>query len=93
MYASLLSPLGGIPEFFIEGIALGMGYNRGIKPPPIEAVNTFPLVTALYSKNKTQIGASSIEGPPSPTYVKEQFALLSQYLPAVKDVVYDGGRT
>ena len=84
MYASLLAPLGGIPEFFIEGIALGMGYNRGIKPPPIEVVHRFPLVTALYEKNKTQIGASSIEGPPSPTYVKEQFALLSKYLPAVK---------
>ena len=84
VYASLLSPLGGIPEFFIEGIALGMGYNRGIKPPPIEAVNKFPLVTALYSKNRTQIGASSADGPISPTYAKEQFALLSKYLPAVK---------
>ena len=84
IYASLLAPLGGVPMFFIEGIALGMGYNRGIKPPPIEVVHRFPLVTAFYEKNKTQIGASPIEGPPSPTYVKEQFALLSKYLPAVK---------
>ena len=41
VYASVLYPLGGIPALFIEGIALGMGYNRGIKPPPIEVIHNF----------------------------------------------------
>jgi hypothetical protein len=75
VYASLLTPLGGDPAFFIEGIALGMGYNRGIERIPVEDVNKFPLVTALYS---------SMDGPPSITYVKNQFRLLSKYIPAVK---------
>ena len=84
VYASLLYPLGGIPALFIEGLALGMGYNRGIKPPPIEVIHTFPLVTALYEKNKVKLVLLPQMNLSSPTYVKEQFALLSQYLPSVK---------
>ena len=82
IYASVLTPLGGIPELFVEGLALGMGYNRGIKVPPIEEINRFPLVTALYARNRRQNGLAAA-GPHSMTYVKQQFALLGKYLPAV----------
>ncbi len=81
IYASLLRPLGGPAAFFIEGIALGVGYNRGIRTIPTDQVNRFPLVTAL---KLTKEGAKNVDTS-SISYIKEQFALLSKYLPAVPD--------
>ncbi len=37
-------PIGGPPFFFVEGLALGFGYNRGFNLPPLDQVDTFPLV-------------------------------------------------
>lgn len=44
IYAFLDKPLGGPPCFFVTGLAAGLGYNRSLKTPPIEAIDSFPLV-------------------------------------------------
>ncbi|MBO3461277.1 hypothetical protein G7B40_031795 [Aetokthonos hydrillicola Thurmond2011] len=43
-YAVLDYPLGGPAFFFVTGFALGFGYNRYLKVPPINKLAEFPLV-------------------------------------------------
>lgn len=42
----LAAPLGGPACFFVTGLAGGLGYNRTLKLPAIEDVETYPLVAA-----------------------------------------------
>lgn len=45
VFALLDYPLGGIPAFFVTGLAAGFGYNRLLKvPETVEEVEDFPLV-------------------------------------------------
>lgn len=44
LYAYLGYPIGGPAFFFVEGLAAGFGFNRSVRVPAIENVNTFPLV-------------------------------------------------
>lgn len=44
IYATLNMPLGGPPFFFVNGLSLGYGYNRGLVMPTIDKVLEFPLV-------------------------------------------------
>ena len=44
IYAFLDKPLGGPPCFFITGLAAGFGYNRSLRLPTIEEIDSFPLV-------------------------------------------------
>lgn len=44
VYALVDYPLGGVPFFFVEGLALGFGYNRAVNVPPVERLSEFPLV-------------------------------------------------
>ena len=44
VYAMVDYPLGGVPFFFVEGLALGFGYNRLVNIPSIERLSEFPLV-------------------------------------------------
>ena len=44
VYALVDYPLGGVPFFFVQGLALGFGYNRLVNIPPIEKLSEFPLV-------------------------------------------------
>ncbi len=76
-YLAVNYPIGGVPAFFVEGLALGFGYNRGVRIPPIEQVNQFPLVTAL-AENET-IGHALT--PETLAKVKQRFNSLSNYLP------------
>lgn len=52
LYLMLSVPLGGPPFFFIEGLALGMGVNRGVNLPDVKSVNKFPFVAAVMGNNK-----------------------------------------
>ncbi|MGE5329263.1 MAG: DUF6603 domain-containing protein [Deltaproteobacteria bacterium] len=52
MYLMLACPLGGPAFFFVNGLALGMGVNRGIKLPDVKAVDTFPFVAAAMGTGK-----------------------------------------
>ena len=45
IYAVLGVPLGGVPFFFVTGLAAGFGYNRNLIMPSIYEVNKFPLVS------------------------------------------------
>ena len=45
IFAVLEYPLGGIPAFFVTGLAVGFGYNRRLNAPKtVEEVELFPLV-------------------------------------------------
>ena len=84
-YAALLYPLGGDPAFFIKGVALGMGYNRGVKVPPIHLVNKFLLVTALQQTPPVKAGKKGLAGAgESVAEIKQKFAILSKYLPEMQ---------
>jgi hypothetical protein len=45
-YAVLSAPIGGIPAFYVNGLALGFGYNKRLSLPSIEEVPDYPLVSA-----------------------------------------------
>lgn len=45
-YLAVSYPLGGIPAFYVTGLAAGFGVHRAIRLPDIHQVSTFPLVTA-----------------------------------------------
>nr|WP_020406518.1 DUF6603 domain-containing protein [Hahella ganghwensis] len=47
VFGALDIPLGGIPEFFVTGVAAGFSYNRSLKIPSIDEVQTFPLVEGV----------------------------------------------
>ncbi len=44
IFGMLQVPLGGIPPFFVNGIAAGFSYNRDLTLPDITEVQDFPLV-------------------------------------------------
>jgi hypothetical protein len=44
VYALVDYPIGGVPFFFVQGLALGFGYNRLVNIPSIEKLSEFPLV-------------------------------------------------
>ena len=46
IFAVLHRDLGGPSFFHVTGLAVGFGYNRKLKLPPIEEVQSFPLVRA-----------------------------------------------
>ncbi len=77
-YLAVNYPIGGIPAFFVEGLALGFGYNRGIALPDVKDVHQFPLVTALKGKGQN-IGAKLDQQ--ALTVLKQQSQALSRYLP------------
>lgn len=45
-YLAIIAPLGGIPAFFVKGLAAGFGYNKKLELPSIENVSKYPLITA-----------------------------------------------
>ena len=47
LYGAFVGVLGGPPEFFVTGLAVGGGYNTRLALPPIEQVADFPLVQAV----------------------------------------------
>lgn len=49
-YAVLSAPLGGLPEIFITGIALGFGYNKRIDMPSVDKIPNFPLIKGAMGK-------------------------------------------
>jgi hypothetical protein len=53
-------PLGGSPEFFVEGIAVGMGYNSRLAvPTDVSGVASFPLVQAAMPPDPLSIGTGA----------------------------------
>ncbi|MGB0525770.1 MAG: DUF6603 domain-containing protein, partial [Flammeovirgaceae bacterium] len=44
LYAFLGVPIGGPPFFFVDGLALGFGFNRQVILPPLNQLADFPLI-------------------------------------------------
>ncbi len=57
MYLSVNRPIIGYPFFFLDGIAGGLGFNRGLNIPDIDGVANFPLVS--WSTGHNPPGANS----------------------------------
>jgi hypothetical protein len=55
IYALIDYPLGGPSFFFVEGGALGFGYNRSFTMPTIEQVAEFPLVKQALSPSNSKL--------------------------------------
>ena len=75
IFVALSAPLGGPAFCFFTGLALGFGYNRGLKLPAEGDVQRFPLVAAM--GDSAAIGGDNA----SPATV---LATLEQWVPPVK---------
>lgn len=53
IFGALNMPLGGVPAFFITGVAAGFGYNRSIKIPAINEIMDYPLVAGVLNGSLT----------------------------------------
>lgn len=73
VYASLNTPLGGPPFFFVTGLSAGFGYNRKLTMPSVDRVRDFPLV------------AEGMEGQALPPGAGKK--LLMKELEAIKSYV------
>ena len=51
VFVNLNVPLGGIPEFFVVGLAGGFGYNRDLVIPGPGDIGSFPLVAGAINPN------------------------------------------
>ncbi|MBD2385023.1 DUF6603 domain-containing protein [Cylindrospermum sp. FACHB-282] len=69
VYAVLDYPIGGPAFFFVRGLAAGFGYNRLLHLPPVDQIDTFPLV---------QEAVGSLAGTPN---LADELAKLQQYIP------------
>ncbi|MEJ2167621.1 MAG: hypothetical protein P8X90_19005, partial [Desulfobacterales bacterium] len=58
IFAMLAAPLGGVPAFFVTGIAAGFGINRAFIPPAIAEVEKFPLIAGIADPG--QLGGGQI---------------------------------
>lgn len=54
IFGTLSAPLGGVPAFFVTGVAAGISYNRSLKIPSIDDVQSFPLVSGLSDGSFTE---------------------------------------
>ncbi|ROS01785.1 hypothetical protein EDC56_2230 [Sinobacterium caligoides] len=75
-YLAIECPLGGVPAFFVEGLALGFGYNRGIELPPIGELHQFPLIEVFREDDENEDDVDPL------VTLRTQASNLSRYLPA-----------
>lgn len=47
-FGALKAPLGGVPAFFVTGVAAGFGVNRRVIVPPVSKVQDFPLLPGRF---------------------------------------------
>jgi len=90
IYAFLDYPLGGPAFFFVEGLAVGFGYNRRLIVPPINQISQFPLVSEVMPHSpKTTSPPSSPDPPSSPEdpgkTVGEKISEMVAYIPPQTD--------
>ena len=84
IYAFLDYPLGGPAFFFVEGLAVGFGYNRRLIVPPINQISSFPLVSEVMPHSpKTTSPPSSPEDPGQT--VGDKIAEMVAYIPPQTD--------
>lgn len=59
LYLMISAPMGGPAFFFVNGLVLGMGINRGVKLPDIKNVDKFPLVAAAMGNGGSKLKPNS----------------------------------
>lgn len=77
LYAVLNYPIGGPAFFFVTGLAAGFGYNRSLKMPDIDQVETFPMVALA-------MGAGSA---PTPSTDADRRMMLTNVLNSLHDSI------
>ena len=55
LYLMVGAPIGGVPAFFVTGLAAGFGINRGLRVPDVKQVKSFPLVSMVMEKKTLDI--------------------------------------
>ncbi|MBD2357426.1 hypothetical protein H6G41_22870 [Tolypothrix sp. FACHB-123] len=55
IYGILDKPLGGVPFFFVTGLALAFAYNRSLILPTLDEIPQFPLVRAALDGGKADV--------------------------------------
>lgn len=79
VFVWLDAPLGGPPCFYVTGLAGGFGYNRALRIPAQDQVQSFPLVAGV--SNPALLGVTP--GPPSvPPAPQTALATLQDWVPA-----------
>jgi len=75
IYAVLDFPLGGVPAFYVTGLAAGFGLNRQLVMPAVDQVKSFPLV------------AEAMDPPTVPTdaggagsFIAQEMGVLHEHL-------------
>jgi hypothetical protein len=63
IFAFVNSNIGGPPSFYVQGLALGFGYNKEVIVPTINQVSSFPLLAGL--SNPSELGLSDSSTPKS----------------------------
>ncbi|MFY9620657.1 MAG: DUF6603 domain-containing protein [Pyrinomonadaceae bacterium] len=79
MFAVLHAELGGPPCFRVNGIAVGFGYHRKFKLPPIEEVQNFPLVRGALEENYLNPPGVSTQ-----VLIRNAMEKLREYIPPSK---------
>ena len=72
LYGYLGAPLGGPPFFFVTGLALGVGFNRGLNLPKPEDFGIFPLTAAALKPSGTALTVKDL---------KDMMLSLDKYIP------------
>ena len=85
VFVNLNVPLGGIPEFFVVGLAAGFGYNRDLVIPGPGDIGSFPLVAGAIDPNFFPKGP---DGKANPTAALQK---LGDVVPAVIGQYWVGG--
>jgi hypothetical protein len=89
IYALVDYPIGGPPFFYVEGLALGFGYNRTIKLPTIDEVSEFPLVKYAMAKPATPMTPMEVVaklGEKIPPAVGEYFVTAGVRFTSFKNI-------
>ncbi|MDB5248026.1 MAG: hypothetical protein JWQ40_2420 [Segetibacter sp.] len=75
VYGYLEKAIGGPSFFFVEGLALGFGYNRRIVMPPVEEVAHFPLVAQVMGGDVANTNKDPAQ------LLRDELTSLDAYLP------------
>lgn len=78
VFAWLDAPLGGPPFFYVTAVAAGFGYDRALKIPAQNDVQSFPLLAALSDPSKIGGNPATPNVPPAP---QGALAAMDQWLP------------
>ncbi|HEY0038459.1 MAG TPA: DUF6603 domain-containing protein, partial [Longimicrobium sp.] len=75
IYGVLDYPLGGVPAFYVTGLAAGFGLNRRFVAPPVDEVAAFPLIADAVTPPAVPTDAGS-----AGAFITAQLQKLDQYL-------------